>query len=128
MEIEGWKFRTFKTAEPTVEASLQDVDWNEAVKRRKQTELGPAARKYREDTRRGMLASFAPDFILEEWLSDLTPPNAFTAPLPNLHPIAARGVWSLLTDRTFKQSRELSNDTRPLLAGIKARADLTRSP
>lgn len=73
-----------------------------------------------------MLAPFAPDMILEDWLGDAAPPPPPAHPLPDLHPVAARGIWSLLTDKAFVQTRELSNHTRPLLTGIKARADLTR--
>lgn len=69
------------------------VDWNSVAKKPGEP-LTAKARELREETRRSLLVAFAPTMILNEW-SDSTEAGARgpkVIDLPDLHPLAARGV------------------------------------
>lgn len=78
----------------------------------------------REDTRRSMLAEVAPVFILNEWTEPPPlPVGVEVQPLPDLHPLAARGVMSFLNDAKRRVPRGVMNAVRPHIASIAARAE-----
>lgn len=99
------------------------MDWNRAAKDRKDNSLSPAAKSMRDDTRKAMLAPFAPTFILNDWTAPETLPKGLKVEsLPDMHPVAARGVVSFLNEPGRRLSEAVSLAVRPHWASLVARA------
>lgn len=106
-----------------MDASLQEVEWNQAVKS-KGKPLSAAARHLREETRRALLGVYAPIMVLNDWWADdagqVIAPKVH--PLPDVHPVAAAGMVAWLNDRTHTTPADVMSRLRPHLASIAARA------
>ena len=93
------------------------------MKSKKDSRLTPAAQKLRDDTRKAMLAGHAPTFVLNDWTEpEPLPKNLKVESLPELHPVAARGVVSFLNEPGRRLSEAVSMAVRPHLASLAARA------